>query len=283
MMWPRISIIMPSLNQGKYIEEAIVSVLEQKYPNLELLILDGGSMDGTIDIIKRYSDYLAYWHSKPDKGQTDALIYGFQRTSGDLWGWLNCDDVLLPGVLERVAVLYMKNPKTEIFFGDYFLLDNYGKILECKRVPHRGISWFAQRGYWVFNSTGAFFSGKAYKRVGGLHLDLDYVMDADLFMRMLLTGAEYLHVGCYVSGFRRHDSAKTVKGIRNSRTEYYYAAERYWPQKVAASRKKRYWKILYWLYQILNGNIRMMLETRMHRGKHWEDWQVECTGNTYEK
>ena len=94
-MYPRISIVMPSFNQGKYIEESIKSVLDQKYPNLEFMVLDGGSTDGSREIIERYADKLNYWHSQTDKGQTDAIVMGFKRATGDLLGYLGSDDVLL--------------------------------------------------------------------------------------------------------------------------------------------------------------------------------------------
>ena len=92
---PKISIVMPSYNQAEYIEESILSVLNQNYPNLELIVLDGGSTDGSEEIIKKYESKLSYWHSRKNKGQTDALIQGFKRATGDLLGWLNSDDILV--------------------------------------------------------------------------------------------------------------------------------------------------------------------------------------------
>lgn len=110
--WPCITIIMPSLNQSRYIEESIQSILDQNYPELELLILDGGSTDGSQEIIRRYSDHLAYWHSRPDKGQTDALIQVFSRATGELMGWLNSDDILLPEALFQIIQAYHRTDLT---------------------------------------------------------------------------------------------------------------------------------------------------------------------------
>src|SRR3989339_415746 len=109
--YPRITVVMPSFNQARYIEESIQSVLDQMYPNLEFIILDGGSTDGSQEIIERYADRLTYWHSQPDKGQTDALIMGFDRSTGDLIGWVNSDDVLLPGCLHTIADAFVARPE----------------------------------------------------------------------------------------------------------------------------------------------------------------------------
>lgn len=267
---PSISIVMPSFNQASYIEESIQSILSQNYSNLEILILDGGSTDGSKKIITQYADYISYWHSRPDNGQTPALIDGFNRATGDLLCWVNSDDIIMPNVLERAASIYMNDPNIGILFGDYALIDEFGKILKCKRVPKAGVGWFAKHGYWVFNSTGTLFSKKAFDLVGGLHSELNYVMDADLFMRMLLDGVKYKHIGCYLGGFRRHKEAKTVYGLRKSGDEYLYAAQKYWPS-IKIIRKQKRWKIFFWLFQILNGNISMFVDTAFCRSKYWND------------
>lgn len=271
-IFPRITIVMPSFNQAAYLEEAICSVLDQNYPNLEFMILDGGSTDGSQEIIERYADHLTCWHSRPDKGQTDALIQGLERATGDLLGWVNSDDVLLPRMLSHVASAYVSNPGVGLLFGDYVLIDERGRIVGCKRVPRKRIGWFAQKGYWVINSQGTFFSRHVYDLVGGLNADLCYVMDADLYMRMLINGTRYQHVGHYLAGFRRHGDAKTVKGLGESRAEHYYAAERYWPPRIAKGRKQRRWQYVYWAFQIGNGNLIMFLDTLTAQGRHWKEW-----------
>lgn len=272
---PRVSIVMPSYNQVAFLEEAICSVLDQSYPNLEFMVLDGGSTDGSHRIIERYADHLTYWHSRPDKGQTDALVQGFEIATGDLLGWVNSDDVLLPGMLNHVVSSYLANPGVEVLFGDYVLTDEKSKITHCKRVPRRGIKWFAQHGLWVFNGTGALFSRHAYDLVGGLHADLCYVMDADLYMRMILSGTRCQHVRHYVGGFRRHSGAKTVSGLGASRIEHYSAAAKYWPRRVATGRSQQRWRYLYWAFQIGNGNWLMYLDTVMARGRDWRQWGEE--------
>ena len=108
MSYPAISVITPSFNQGRFIEETIVSGLDQGYPNLEYLIVDGGSRDGTVDTIRKYERHLAYWVSEPDRGQSHAINKGFQRATGEIVTWLNSDDLLMPGSLSRIAGLFSR-------------------------------------------------------------------------------------------------------------------------------------------------------------------------------
>jgi len=121
--WPKISVVTPSFNQGRYIEATIKSVVEQGYPNLEYLIMDGGSTDGTVEIIEKYSDQLTYWVSEPDEGQTDALIKGFDRASGDILCWLCSDDLFEARTLQEVAETFVEHPDWEVVYGDSFWID----------------------------------------------------------------------------------------------------------------------------------------------------------------
>ena len=266
---PRISVVMPSYNQVRYIEEAIKSILDQGYPNLDFIILDGGSTDGSVEIIQKYENQLSYWRSRPDNGQTSALIDGFKLAKGELMGWVNSDDILLPNALEIMSSAYLANPEVELLFGNFFLINEMGSITRCQRVPQSRIEWFAKRGHWVFNGTGAFFSKRAYDEIGGLNSDLSYVMDADLYVRMINNGIKYKHVGDYISAFRRHNEAKTVYDAQKSKSEHLYAAMKYWPPDAAKGRKQRRWRYLYWAFQILNGNLKMYLDKMRMRGKHW--------------
>ncbi len=135
---PRISIVMPSYNQSQFIEESIQSILEQNYPSLEFMIYDGGSTDGSQEIIQRYASHLAFWQSGPDKGQTDALIQGFERATGDLLGWVNSDDVLLPGALQSIAQAYGSNPECGLIGGNFIMIDKIGRIIRCIRLSRPG-------------------------------------------------------------------------------------------------------------------------------------------------
>src|SRR5919112_5052179 len=127
--WPKISVITPSFNQGRYIESTIKSVLDQGYPNLEYIIMDGGSRDGSKEIIQRYSDRLAHWNSEPDGGQTDALAKGFGRAAGEIMGWLCSDDLLEPHALREVAEKFVRNPDWQVVYGDSQWIDGKGCLI----------------------------------------------------------------------------------------------------------------------------------------------------------
>src|SRR5262245_9832375 len=117
-MYPRISIVTPSFNQACFLEQCLLSVLDQRYPDLEFLVLDGGSTDGSVEIIRRYENRLTHWVSEPDGGQSAAINRGFCRATGDVVAWLNSDDYYLPGALERIADAYRKSPDASFYFGD---------------------------------------------------------------------------------------------------------------------------------------------------------------------
>jgi glycosyltransferase involved in cell wall biosynthesis len=259
---------MPSFNQSQYIEEAIRSVLDQNYPNLEFLIIDGGSTDNSQEIIKHYSDHLTYWHSHRDEGQADALIQGFSRASGELLGWLNSDDILLPGALFHITKAYQSHPKGGIFAGNILWIDENGNIIRTKRHPS-SVAWFAQHGLFFITQPGSFFTRKDYEKVGGLNSELHYVMDADLYMRMIHNHTSYVKVEAWVSGFRLHSLSKTVLHRSEFMMEYETLQREYLPwikQKPAVM-------YLYRGLQLVNGNyIKTLIDIWFARGKHWRKW-----------
>ena len=135
MNYPRISIVTPSFNQGKYIEQTIQSVLSQNYPNLEYIIIDGGSTDGTVEIIKKYEQQLTYWISEPDKGQTDAINKGFAKCTGEIFNWINSDDYYSPNSLHIVAEVFSENPTAKVVCG---LENGFYNEQQSKIVNHPG-------------------------------------------------------------------------------------------------------------------------------------------------
>lgn len=265
---PKITLVMPSYNQAAYLEEAICSVLDQHYPYLEFFILDGGSTDGSQDIIQRYASQLQYWHSQLDMGQTDALKQGFARATGDLMGWLNSDDVLLPGAIEHIVHAYHANPVGGLFAGNLLWIDDEGRIMRCKRHPSQAL-FFIQRGIFAIAQPGSFFKKEDYTAVGGLNTALRYVMDADLYIRMLAKGTRHIHVNAWLSGFRMQEASKTVAEANPFAQEFERTRINSWP----TMKPSRTWKVLYKGWQIVNGNfIRMGFETLLGRGRHWRDW-----------
>ena len=131
--WPRISIVTPSYNQAEFLEKTILSILNQNYPNLEYIIIDGVSTDGSVEIIKKYERYLAYWISERDNGQADAINKGFKIATGDFIAWQNSDDVYLPGSFFKVIEKFEKYPNPDIVFGNVYLINESDEILKDMR------------------------------------------------------------------------------------------------------------------------------------------------------
>jgi len=266
---PRITIIMPSLNQARYLEEAIRSILDQNYPGLEFMILDGGSTDGSREIIEKYAASLTYWQSQPDGGQSDAIIQGFCRASGDLWGWVNSDDVLLPGALGAIARAFWERPRGGLFGGNYLLMDKNGRIIRARRHPANA-GWFARHGLFLFNPPGSFYRPADYRAVGGLRVDLHYAMDTDLYIRMAAAGTQYVHVDRYLSAFRHHETQKTSKYLNDTMSETVQIHGE-WPSPLRHFARQRRWYYLYRLWQVANCNyFRVLLDTVKLRGQPWK-------------
>lgn len=182
--WPKITIVTPSYNQAPFIEETIRSVLLQGYPNLEYIILDGNSDDNSVEIIKTYKEYLAYWVSEPDRGQSHAINKGFAKATGDIYGWLNSDDYLLRDALEKIAIAYHASPGAGGWFGGCLQVDVDGNTLVVVWPNRLDVEGLAE---WSENSVGqpaCFFSKKAWQKCGLLEEDLYYGMDFDLWLKI---------------------------------------------------------------------------------------------------
>ena len=270
MNFPRISIVMPSFNQGVFLEEAIRSILDQHYPNLEFMILDGQSADNSRAIIERYASCLAYWRSEPDQGQSDAIAQGLARATGDLLGWVNTDDALLPGSLLAIARAWQENQTGGLFGGNYLLFDKEGRITRCKRHPANA-GWFAKHGIFAFNPPGSFFKRHDYEAVGGLRTDLHYVMDNDLYLRMVARGTRYIYVNRYLSVFRQHEGQKPTVFRQKAQAEMAR-----WQRELLPAELRRYaletrWLWLFRLRQVINGNyLSMYRDTARLKGRLWQ-------------
>jgi glycosyltransferase involved in cell wall biosynthesis len=202
-----VSIVIPSLNQGRYLESAIQSVLNQEYPRLECIVIDGGSTDGSAEIIRRHSSRLAYWVSEADSGQTDALAKGFSVARGEVLGWLNSDDVLLPGSIRVVARALERDPGAVAVSGRCVYISARGEPIGI-HVPiarsFRGMLWL---GAGVAQPA-TFWRANALRSVGGIRCDLSYSFDYDLFLRMRRLGRFAVLSDC-LAAFRLHPSSKT--------------------------------------------------------------------------
>jgi glycosyltransferase involved in cell wall biosynthesis len=179
---PKLTVVTPSYNQAQFLEATLRSVIFQGYPNLEYLVIDGGSTDGSVDIIRRYEDRLAYWVSEPDGGHTNALIKGFSRASGDILCYLNSDDLFEPWTLREVAEFFTAHPEAETVYGDGLWIDVGGRVLRSKKEhPFSRFIYLCDHDF--IPQPSMFWRRRLYERVGGLDPAFRLAMDGDLFIR----------------------------------------------------------------------------------------------------
>jgi|GEM_PF-385323 len=213
--WPRITIVTPSLNQGRYIEETIRSVLLQGYPNLEYILMDGGSTDDTVDIIRRYEPWITRWASEPDKGQSHAINKGFRNSSGEIFGYINSDDIYEPGALAAMAKAYMQGGRPGLLAGDCWICD---PELNPLRVFKAGwpldLSHFLKPFASTFPQPASFFARNFYERVNGFDETLHYAFDQEFFLKMGLSGAAPMFIRRVLARYRDHRTVKTRHTVR---------------------------------------------------------------------
>jgi glycosyltransferase involved in cell wall biosynthesis len=179
---PSMTIVTPSFNQGRFLERTIRSVLEQGYPNLEYIVMDGGSTDDSVEIIERYADRLAYWASGPDGGQSAAINSGWRMAHGEIIAWQNSDDVYLPGALHAAGRAFLEHAETAIVYGQTRRVDVDGRPLGIMGSPYKARTLLYS--HQLIPLTSAFFRRSAVEAVGSLDESLHYSMDLDLFLRL---------------------------------------------------------------------------------------------------
>jgi glycosyltransferase involved in cell wall biosynthesis len=211
MVNPIISIIIPSLNQGEFLEHALQSILTQGYKHFELIIIDGGSTDKTLKIIQSYNtDSRIKWISEPDKGQSDALNKGFQMTQGDIIGWLNTDDLYLSGCFQTIARFFEEHDDIDIVYGDYCLINREGKIIKYRKEINFDLFILKYLHVLYIPSTSTFFRRKIIEENYLLRIDYHYAMDYDFFLRLALAGYKFAHFKQYLANFRWHENSKSA-------------------------------------------------------------------------
>ena len=209
---PTITIVTPSYRQGGFIERTLLSVLNQKYPKLEYYVQDGGSSDATIEILGRYEAQLSGWVSKKDNGQSQAINRGFANTSGEIMGWLNSDDLLLPGALLTVADYFSHHPEVDVVYGDRLLIDENDMEIGRWIMPGHDndvLSWVD----YVPQET-MFWRRRIWDKVGGqIDESFRFAMDWDLLVRFRDCGAKFAHIPRFLGAFRIHEHQKTSAAI----------------------------------------------------------------------
>jgi len=215
--YPKISIVTPSYNQAQFIERTILSILNQNYPNLEYIIIDGGSTDGSVEIIRKYEKYLAYWISEKDKGQSYAINKGFKMATGELIGWQNSDDIYLPETFRYVAEL-VKKKNYELIFGDIVIIDEEDRPIRTLRygpwprfmLKNSGMSFANQATFWARG---------LQQKSGPLREDLHYAFDGEFFYRLVISTKKIKHLPEVMACFRVQPTAK-AKDIENYSKEF---------------------------------------------------------------
>ncbi len=232
MQYPKLSIITPSYNQGEFLEETIKSVLDQGYPNLEYIVIDGGSTDNSVEIIKRYEKHLKYWVSEKDAGQTDAINKGILQSSGEFLGWINSDDIYLKGSFNKVKKAFVKHPDCIVVHGDRILMDRAGNTVGWGFLPAFNPR---KHGFTICSET-AFWRREAMDQVGLLKTDLKFAMDLEFFCRMYQHG-KFLKLNSYLGCFRCYADNKSSTIAHIGREE----AEQEW--KKLFGHENENWKV----------------------------------------
>jgi len=216
---PLVSIITPSFNQARYIEATIQSVLTQDYPHIEYIIVDGGSKDGTVEVIKKYEGRIGWWVSEQDKGQTDAINKGFARARGQILAWLNSDDTYEPGAISNAVKYLMEHPEVGMVYGDCNFINEDGRVIgrfDSAQTSYR----LLRQGYAHIPQQTMFLRAELWKQVGPLDPSFYFAMDYDLWTR-LAAHTELKYIPQTWANFRLHTSGKTIA-----------ADDRCWPEMI---------------------------------------------------
>ena len=231
---PKISIVTPSFNQGRFLEETILSVLNQKYDNLEYIIIDGGSKDETVEIVRRYEDRLTYWVSEKDRGQVHAINKGLERATGEIFAFINSDDVYLPGTFAAVAEYFEEYPQSEWVCGDTVMFGaGHATELIQAVVPASAAHCLS----WAYTASQPGHFWKRELVEGGFDEGWPYDFDHDLFVRLLLDGHKCEHIPLPFAAYRLHAVSKTVAEGHHQIAEFERSAEVYEDRLTGADRR----------------------------------------------
>lgn len=214
---PLVSIVTPSYNQAPFLEETLRSVLDQDYPRVEYIVIDGGSTDGSLEIIRKYQDRLTRWISEPDLGQADAINKGFSQSTGEILAWLNSDDTYAPGAISEAVAFLTEHPEIGMVYGNAYYIDGQGR--RVGRYPARPTDYKGlRRGVNTVSQQSMFFRSLLWRMVGPLDPSFYYAMDYDLWVRIAAV-TPIAFCDRYWANFRLHGKSKSM-----------IAAARCWPE-----------------------------------------------------
>lgn len=233
---PRITIITPSFNQGEYLEEAILSVLFQRYPNLEYIVLDGGSTDNSVAVLEKFAPYLSHWESGPDGGQAKAVAKGYSMATGDIVAFLNSDDVLIPGALDEIANKFLEGEHIRWVTGDCI------RFGDREDQPRMRVEIPTDRAGWLLRCSiyqpSTFLRRSVIEKFGPPADWLRFSHDFEYWVRLAFGGESCHYVPRVLSGFRVHPGSVTASQREKAEAEDRAIRERYMPQLTAAERRK---------------------------------------------
>jgi glycosyltransferase involved in cell wall biosynthesis len=219
--WPKLSIVMPTLNQGEYIEEAIRSVICQNYPNLQFVIIDGGSTDATVEVIKKYESDIYYWISEPDLGQSDAINKGFAKCDGEVFNWINSDDFYEKESFLKLATHFLDDDVDIICGLEYGFRDYNARTISKGSTIHHDLENTILSGH--IDQPATFWRRSVFESLGAISIDLHYAMDSEMWLRYLLKYGQsrIKKVPDVLVNFRYHLFSKTVSGKDRMNQEYF--------------------------------------------------------------
>jgi glycosyltransferase involved in cell wall biosynthesis len=264
--WPRITVVTPSFNQARYLERTIKSVLDQGYPNLEYMIVDGGSTDGSVDIIRKYESQLSWWVSEKDRGQAHAINKGLQRATGEWLAWQNSDDIYYAQTFNHLVSIVKKNPQADLITADVNLINEFDVPFRELRYPKPSYSGLVAEGM-VLTNQAAFWRRDLQQKVGYINESYVCSFDYDWFLRLMQHSFQVCHVRKVWGGYRFHLATKTTQQAAVFIKEM---------QQILSGREMPTWKrVLFkarrYLTLLLDGNFVYMLKgiSRRIRGKNF--------------
>lgn len=263
---PFISIVIANYNFGHLLPATIESILHQDCDDYEIIVVDGGSTDNSVDVIKQYANHISWWVSEPDSGQSNAFNKGFAHAKGRFFTWLNADDILLPGTIKAVKSTLVSHPEAAWATGNLVrFLHKDGKIIEAPWGPHILPNWLQGKGrVVVFYGPTTFWSREAYQAIGLINEELHLAMDVDYWSRLNDAGYRQVRVNHACWGFRMHEDSKTAEfgeHEKSNKNKLLMQREKEYLMRNHSTPKK-IWRYMGLLMRLLDGSILKALVNR---------------------